>query len=160
MGVRVRSLRSDDRDWLASMAIELWGDQIVVGHGRTWRPAELDGFVAQDDDGQRVGVLTFEIRDDEVEVVTIDVLRRREGIGTALMLAVIERAHAAARTRMLVMTTNDNVPALGLYERLGFSVVEVREGAVAESRRIKPSIPLTGVGGTPITDEVLLELRP
>jgi ribosomal protein S18 acetylase RimI-like enzyme len=142
------------------MAVELWGDDIVVGRGRVWRPADLDGFVAQDDDGDIVGLLTFEIRDDELEVVTLDAFRRRTGIGSALMLAAIERAHAAARERVTVMTTNDNTPARGLYERLGFRVAEIRRGAVAESRGLKPSIPFVGVGGVPITDEIVFELRP
>ncbi len=159
MGVRVRPLRSEDRAWAASLILERWDDEIVVGHGHTWRPAELDGFVAQDDDGTRVGLLTFDVAGGVLEVVTIDALRAREGIGSALMLAAIERAHAAALS-VRVMTTNDNAPAVAFYEELGFRIVEVREGAVAESRSIKPSIPMVGVGGVPITDEVLLELAP
>jgi len=140
--------------------LERWGDETAVGHGLVWRPAELDAFVAQDDDGTRVGVLTYDAREDALEIVTIDAFRPREGIGTALMLAAIERAHDAAAQRVVVMTTNDNEPAIAFYEHLGFRVTEVREGAIEEARAIKPSIPPTGVGGTPITDEVLLELRP
>ncbi|MGZ4152494.1 MAG: GNAT family N-acetyltransferase [Actinomycetota bacterium] len=160
MGVRVRPLRADERDWARSLMLERWGDETAVGHGVVWRPAELDAFVAQDDDGSRVGLLTFDVGDDVLEVVTIDALREREGIGTALMLAAIERAHAAAVTTVRVMTTNDNEPAIAFYEHLGFRVTEVREGAVADARALKPSIPLVGVGGVPITDEVILELRP
>jgi ribosomal protein S18 acetylase RimI-like enzyme len=160
MGVRVRPLRPDEREWVRDLLLERWGDERVIGHGLVWRPAELDGFVAQDDDGDRVGLLTFDVREDVLEVVTIDAFRPRQGIGTALMLAAIERAHAAAIGRVLVMTTNDNEPAIAFYEHLGFRVTEVREGAIEESRKLKPSIPPIGVGGTPITDEVLLELRP
>jgi ribosomal protein S18 acetylase RimI-like enzyme len=140
--------------------LDRWGDERVVGHGLVWRPAELDGFVAQDDDGERVGLLTYDVREDVFEIVTVDAFREREGIGSALMLSAIERAHASACPRVLVMTTNDNGPAIAFYEHLGFRVVEVREGAVAASREVKPSIPAIGVGGVPITDEVLLELRP
>jgi ribosomal protein S18 acetylase RimI-like enzyme len=159
MGVRVRPLRPDERAWARDVVVERWADEIVVGHGKVWRPADLDGFVAQDDDGSLVGLLTFDVEDDVLEVVTMDALREREGIGTALMLAAIERAHAAA-LRVRVMTTNDNEPAISFYEHLGFAVTEVRKGAVDESRKRKPSIPLVGVNGTPISDEVLLELRP
>lgn len=160
MGVRVRPLRPDERDWARSLMLERWGEEMAVGHGVVWRPAELDGFVAQDDDGSRVGLLTFDVRDDVLEVVTIDALREREGIGTALMLAAIERAHAAAVSTVRVMTTNDNQPAIAFYQHLGFRATEVREGAVADSRALKPSIPLVGVGGVPITDEIILELEP
>jgi len=160
MGVRVRPLRPDEREWVRSLMLDRWGDERVVGHGLVWRPAELDGFVAQDDDGERVGLLTYDVREDVLEIVTLDAFREREGIGSALMLSAIERAHASASERVVVMTTNDNEPAIAFYEHLGFRVVEVLEGAVAASRAIKPSIPATGVGGVPITDEVLLELRP
>jgi ribosomal protein S18 acetylase RimI-like enzyme len=160
MGVRVRPLRPDERDWVRDLMLERWGDERVVGHGFVWRPAELDGFVAQDDDGSRVGLLTYDVRDGVLEIVTIDSFRPREGIGSALMLSAVERAHHAALPRVLVMTTNDNEPAIAFYEHLGFRLAEVREGAMEEARKIKPSIPLVGVGGRPITDEVLLELRP
>jgi ribosomal protein S18 acetylase RimI-like enzyme len=159
VGVRVRPLRPDDRAWARELVVERWGDEMAVGHGQVWHPAELDGFVAEDDDGSLVGLLTFDVDGDVLEVVTMDALRQREGLGTALMLAAIERAHAAA-LRVRVMTTNDNEPAIAFYEHLGFSVAEVRRRGVDEARKVKPSIPLTGVNGTPITDEVLLELRP
>jgi ribosomal protein S18 acetylase RimI-like enzyme len=160
MGVRVRPLRPDERDWGRSLIVERWGDETAVGHGVVWHPAELDGFVAQDDEGSRVGLLTFDVQGAVLEVVTIDALREREGIGTALMLAAIERAHAAAISTVRVMTTNDNQPAIALYRHLGFRVTETREGAVADARALKPSIPLVGVGGVPITDEIILELEP
>jgi ribosomal protein S18 acetylase RimI-like enzyme len=159
MGVRVRPLRPDERPWARSVMLELWGDERVVAHGMEWRPAELDGFVAQEDDGDRVGLLTFDLADGVLEIVTVDAFRRHEGIGTALMLAAVERAHAAACAVVRVTTTNDNEPAIGFYEHLGFRVVEVREGAITEARKLKPSIPMVGVAGRPIVDEVLLELR-
>lgn len=58
-----------------------------------------------------------------------------------------------------MITTNDNVRAARLYEHLGFQVAEVRPGAVTASRAIKPTIPLQGPNGTPITDEIEYELR-
>ena len=156
--MRVRPIRDDDRAWVRTTLIERWGDEVVVGHGMVFRPVELDGFVAQDDDGTPVGLLTFDVEDAVLEVVTVDAFRPREGIGSALMLAAIERAHAAACARVRVMTTNDNAPAIAFYRSLGFRVTEVRAGAVEASRALKPSIPRVGVGGVPITDEIDLEL--
>jgi ribosomal protein S18 acetylase RimI-like enzyme len=158
--VRVRPLRPDEREWARSFLDERWGGETVVAHGVEFRPAELDGFVAQDDAGARVGLLTFDVDADVLEVVTLDAVRRREGIGSALMLAAIERAHASACRAVRVMTTNDNRPAIAFYGSMGFRVAEVREGAVAQARAIKPSIPFVGVDGTPITDEVVFELHP
>jgi hypothetical protein len=50
------------------------------------------------------------------------------------------------------------VRAARLYERLGFHVAEIRPGAVAVSRAIKPTIPRFADDGTPITDEIEYEL--
>jgi hypothetical protein len=52
------------------------------------------------------------------------------------------------------MTTNDNLPALRLYQRTGFRLVELRPGAVDQARSRKPSIPKTGHEGIPIRDEL------
>jgi len=39
------------------------------------------------------------------------------------------------------------------YQRYGFELAAVRLGAMAEARRLKPSIPLTGDDGIPIEHE-------
>jgi hypothetical protein len=61
-----------------------------------------------------------------------------------------------------VMTTNDNLRALRLYQRAGFRLVELRAGAIDETRSLKPSIPATGNDGIPIHDEIdlVLDLGP
>jgi hypothetical protein len=56
------------------------------------------------------------------------------------------------------MTTNENLPALRLYQRTGFRLVELRPGAVDQARSRKPSIPKTGHEGIPIRDELDLVL--
>ena len=57
---------------------------------------------------------------------------------------------------MQLITTNDNVDALRFYQRRGFVLTELRPGAVDESRRMKPQIPLVGAYGIPIRDELVL----
>ena len=57
------------------------------------------------------------------------------------------------------MTTNDNLAALRLYQQLGYRLVELRVGAVDESRRaLKPSIGEFGEHGIPLHDELELEI--
>ncbi len=57
-----------------------------------------------------------------------------------------------------MITTNDNTPAIRFYQKRGFSLVAVHRNAIAESRKLKPEIPLAGVDGIPIRDEIELEL--
>jgi ribosomal protein S18 acetylase RimI-like enzyme len=121
---------------------------------------EGDGLVAALE-GEPVGLITWLAYPTsgtaEIRAVAVDPVARGRGIGRALF----EAAHAALgragiRSAWLV-TTNDNTPALRLYEGLGYRLVEVRRGAIDEIRRtIKPSIPLVGHGGVEIHDELQL----
>ena len=55
-------------------------------------------------------------------------------------------------------TTNDNLGVLRFYQKRGFALVTVHRNALAESRRLKPQIPLTGIDGIPLRDEIELEM--
>ena len=92
------------------------------------------------------------------EVVTLDSLRPGRGIGTALIEAVKSAASAAGCRRLWLITTNDNLHALGFYQKRGFRLVAVHPGAVDAARRLKPEIPLNGNDGIPIRDEIELEI--
>jgi DNA-3-methyladenine glycosylase I len=48
--------------------------------------------------------------------------------------------------------------ALGFYQKRGFEIVTIYRGAVHESRKIKPSIPLVGYNNIPLRDEIELEI--
>jgi ribosomal protein S18 acetylase RimI-like enzyme len=154
----VRPAREEDRDWIRDLIEERWAGEFVVGHGVVSQPAELDGFVAMEG-ANVVGLATYRIEGDACEIVTIDALVEGRGVGSTLIEAVHERAHRAGCARLWLVTTNDNERAQAFYDKLGFRVVAVREGAVDEARKLKPSIPLIGPGGVPITDELEFERR-
>jgi hypothetical protein len=46
-----------------------------------------------------------------------------------------------------------------VYQHFGFDLVALHHGAVAQARRLKPSIPETGADGIPLAHELELELR-
>jgi ribosomal protein S18 acetylase RimI-like enzyme len=94
----------------------------------------------------------------EVTCLLVASGRRRRGIGRALLEAAHDALRDAGGRATWLVTTNDNEPAIHLYESLGYVVTEIRRGAIDEIRRtIKPSIPLVGHGGVEMHDE--LELR-
>jgi ribosomal protein S18 acetylase RimI-like enzyme len=156
--VPVRAVRDDEREWLRDTLRGRWGADIVAGRGRTWTPAELPALIAVDEAGERVGMATYEVEGTEAELVTIDALQPGAGVGRRLLDAVAAAARAAGAERLRVMTTNDNLPALRLYQRAGFRLTALRAGAVDEARTRKPSIAATGVDGIPIRDELDLVL--
>jgi GNAT superfamily N-acetyltransferase len=156
--MHVRPLAATDRhDWLEHFVLERWSAPTVVGHGRVYRVAELPGFVALEDDTP-LGVITFTIERDACEVVTIDSLREGVGIGSALLRAVVDEAREAGCRRVWLITTNDNLPMLRFAQKRGFTLVAVHVNALEKSRALKPEIPLLGIDGIPIRDELELEL--
>lgn len=155
----VRALADEDRSWARDFLRERWGDEIVVAHGVVFRPATLPGLVLTDGSDAAVGLLTYSIEGDACEVVTIDAIVEGRGHGSRLIEAVVDVARGAGCSRLWLITTNDNVRALGFYGSHGFDVVAVREGAIEESRKLKASIPLVNEHGVPIRDEIEMERR-
>src|SRR5581483_3877586 len=128
---------------LAWLVAELWGSELVAVHGDVLRPAELPGFIAER--ARRVvGLLTYQLVRDFLEIVTINAIEPRAGIGTMLIDATAGAARHFRCREIRLTTTNDNVDALRFYQRRGFRLAELRPGAVDRSRREKPEIPRTG----------------
>ena len=134
-----------------------WGSERQVLRGREFRPAELEGFLAIEDE-EPIGLITHLIQGDMCEVMTLNSLSEGRGVGTALIEAVASMASLVGCRRLRVVTTNDNLDALRFYQRRGFRLVELRAGAVEESRAtLKPEISELGAFGIPIRDELELE---
>lgn len=154
----IRRLTPADYPRLRQFLVEHWGGEEVISRGIIYRPQQLEGFVLEDEN-EWVGIITFFIKEDECEVTSLDSLREGHGISTQLIDKVIEEAHARKCHRLFLITTNDNLHALGFYQKRGFEIVTVYRGAVNESRKIKPSIPFVGMDGIPLRDEIELERK-
>jgi ribosomal protein S18 acetylase RimI-like enzyme len=157
MAFDLRRLKQSDLPRLRQFWRENWGDEFVVAHGVIYRPDTLDGFVALDGE-EWIGEVTYYFSGSDCEIVSLDSVRERQGVGTMLINKAIEEARAKGCQRIFLITTNDNLHALGFYQKRGFELVAVHRGAVNESRKIKPSLPLVGNNGIPLRDEIELEM--
>ncbi len=156
-GYRIRPLTEDDRDWVARFLKERWGAATVVSRGQVHHPEKLPGFAAVQAHSL-VGLATFHIEGEACEIVTLDSLAEGIGIGSALIATVKQRALEAGCRRLWLITTNDNLNALGFYQKRGFALAALHRNAIEESRRFKPEIPATGMDGIPLRDEIELEM--
>lgn len=152
----LRRLSSNDLPRLRQFWIDHWGGGEMITRGNVYRPEQLEGFVVEED-GEWIGLLTFVVREGECEVTSLDSLREGKGIGSKLIDQALEEARARGCTRLFLITTNDNLNALGFYQRRGFEIVTVYRRAVNESRKLKPGIPLVGYNNIPLRDEIELE---
>ena len=156
--IRIRPINDGDRPMLAWLVAELWGSELVAVHGSVLQPAEMPGFIAERS-RRVVGLLTYQLVGDMLEIVTLNAIERRVGIGTLLIEAAADAARHFGCREVRLTTTNDNVDALRFYQRRGFRLAELRPGAVDRSREQKPQIPRVGDYGIPLHDEIDLTLR-
>jgi DNA-3-methyladenine glycosylase I len=160
----IRRLTEQDRAWVAHFMEERWHSTMVVSRGQIYHGHLLDGFMAIEGTGDGhmregvIGLATYRLEKPACELVTLDSLKERMGVGTALIKAVRQAASEAGCKRLWLISTNDNLHALRFYQKRGFRLAALYPNALVESRRLKPQIPLIGNDGIPLRDELELEL--
>ncbi len=135
----------------------------MVSRGRLYDASVNPAFAAVADadmfgDAPVIGVATYEIVGKRCELTTLHSVREKTGVGTALIDAVKDAARAAGCSALWLITTNDNLHALRFYQRRGFRITAAHIDAMRVSRRLKPSIPMMGMDGIPLRDEIELEI--
>jgi GNAT superfamily N-acetyltransferase len=153
----VRELRDDERGWLREHLALSWGSAIIASRDREHDAAALPALVALRGE-ELAGLATFRLADGECELVTIEAFVRWQGVGSALLGAVVARARESGAARLWLVTSNDNLAALRFYQRRGLRLTAVHSGAVDRARRQRPAIPLLGAHGIEVHDELELEL--
>lgn len=154
---QIKPINKEDKAWVSHLLKEWWAGPEVVTRGTLHQADELPGFIAVLE-GKPAGLITYRIDKKECEVVTMNSLIERKGIGSALIDAVKNVAISKGCQRLWLITTNDNTAALRFYQKYGLSLVAVHRNAIEKSRQLKPEIPLIGNDGIPIRDEIELEI--
>jgi ribosomal protein S18 acetylase RimI-like enzyme len=152
----IRPATSADRPHIAELAEYFWDEVEIECFGRSYQVDTLPAYVARDGD-EIVGVASYAREGDVVNLVMLNVLPLWQGRGAAhgLIAAMVQVARAENAERIVLATTNDDLPALGLYQRLGFTITRVLVGRLLEHHgEVEP-----GFAGIPVRDEVQMELR-
>ncbi len=156
--IKIREIKLGDYEWIKKLFKRRWGGEFIVTRGKIHKINELKGYIAEVDK-KRVGLITYKIRGKELEIVSLDSILQGKGIGTRLIKKVISLAKKKKLTRIWLITTNDNLKALGFWQRRKFVLVKVYPNALKISRKLKPNIPLIGAEGIPLRDEIELEMK-
>ena len=154
----VRPIAADDKGWVVEALETHWNSTLVVSRGVLHDISAQKGFAAVRD-GLPIGLLTYHIVGDQCEITLMQSMRECIGVGSALIGAVKDTAIREGCRRLWLITTNDNLHALGFYQRRGFTLAGVYPNALARSRELKPGISMTGMNGIPLRDEIELEMR-
>jgi ribosomal protein S18 acetylase RimI-like enzyme len=148
MTVTVRLARPDEFEAIGSLTIDAYSafPEIVADseyfeeiRDVARRAVECPIFVAVDDDGTVLGGATYvpgpgnpfaEVeRDGEagIRMLAVAPSAQHGGIGTALAVALIDRARADGRDGMALLSLASMTAAHAMYERLGFRRVPARD---------------------------------
>lgn len=175
----IRPIEPRDLTWVREELIRNWHATQISSRGKWFDADRLPGFIAESG-VTRIGLVThaplaantptsperrghldpFPLRED-CEVITLS--SREEwggkGAGSLLLSACETAARNAGAPRIFLTTTNDNLHALGFYQRRGWSIVRVHRHAMDIARQTHAEIPTVGMNGIPLRDEIELERR-
>jgi len=141
------------REKVQPILVGTWSSTKIVANGKLWDTLSMPGFAAVCGDDV-LGYLFYEFHDGKCEIFVLESLAQNIGIATALIEKVKQVAKSSNASRVIVATSNDNTHAIRFYQRRGFAIREVRIGAMDIARELKPSIPIVGIDGILLRDEI------
>lgn len=154
--VTYAGITEESRAQACAFLLARWSTTCMVLRGEAHDLAPLPGIVSLDDAGQIVGLIMYRVYGDTGEIMLLDAAIEGRGIGTTLLHQAMDRMRALGAARACLITTNDNLAALGLYQRHGFDLVKLYHGSMEAVRRFKPDLPLIGENGIPLRHELEL----
>jgi len=130
-----------------------WGEPEQIMFDMKLKIHELPAYIAESN-GKLIGFIAHKPLEKSMLIAALAVLPRYQGsgIGKALIQKVEEKARQLSKKKLLVSTSNDDLPALAFYQKIGFQIFEVKPNVIAE----KHGKAILGLGGIPIRDEIML----
>jgi GNAT superfamily N-acetyltransferase len=147
---------ASDADRLAALTLfeRDFGRTRLITFGEVLHLETLPTVVA-DVDGEIAGALAHMERQGILHVVALatDPTWQRSGVGGYLVAEAELLARARRFGKVLVATTNDNLPSLYFYQRKGYRITQILPGSMTG---VGGDAPATGFAGIPIRDEIHL----
>jgi ribosomal protein S18 acetylase RimI-like enzyme len=152
--VLVHEATDRDRSVVRSLFQRDFGRTRIVAFGEVMNVDEMPALVATIHE-EVSGALAYRLHGDGLHVVALatDPMWQRSGVGGHLVAEAELLARRLGLARLVVTTTNDNLPALYFYQRRGYRMT----GIVAGSVVAQTGNAVAGFAGIPIRDEVQLE---
>jgi ribosomal protein S18 acetylase RimI-like enzyme len=145
---------TEDRARIRELVRRFWGEGEQLAFDKRYVVSDLPTWIAKN--GRRmIGFVSFADLKDDLLIVALGVLAQYQnaGIGRSLVEKAESEARKSGKRRLLVATSNDDLPALAFYQFLGFRIFDVKPDAIVE----KHGQILKGMGGLPIRDELRLQ---
>lgn len=155
--MEIKNISYKNRNQTNQFINSQWFSTTMVVKGEVVDMTVLDGFVAYEN-LNIIGLITYRIKDNECEIISLDSLKERHGIGTSLVNKVIQVATKNECIKVKLISTNDNINAIRFYQKRGFDMVRIYYNSLEIARKIKPSIPMIGEYNIPLKHEIEFEM--
>src|SRR5580704_14466121 len=109
--ITIRPIQRADKDWIGEVLQKWWGSTVIVSGGKIRDAATLSGFIAMKESKQ-IGLVTYVIEKNECEIISLNSLLEKYGVGSQLVEKVIDVAKVQHCKRVWLIETNDNIKAL------------------------------------------------
>lgn len=154
--VLVREATDADRAAARELFEHDFGRTKIVAFGEVMDIDQMPALVAVLHDGPS-GALAYRLLGDALHIVALatDPMWQRSGVGGHLLVEAELLARRLNLKRLVVATTNDNLPALYFYQRREYRLTELVPNSVIAHTHTE----LPGFAGIPVRDEVRLEKR-
>jgi ribosomal protein S18 acetylase RimI-like enzyme len=152
---RIAKLKAaEERKTIQEFVKRFWGEEEQLTFDRKFAVTRLPAYVAKADNSV-IGFVSFVEMGDAMIIVALGILPKYQnaGVGRSLLRKVEDESRKLKKKKLLVSTSNDDLPALAFYQSNGFQIYEVKLNVIAE----KHGTILKGIGGLPIRDELRLQ---
>ncbi len=152
------NVNEKNREIVNDFIVSHWGSTKMILRGEVVDMTKTSGILLIENN-DIVGLITYIFYGDTCEITSLDSLEENIGIGSKLIERLVEIAIDKGCTKIVLITTNDNINAFGFYQKRGFDLVAVNFNALDKSRELKPSIPLIGENNIPLKHELEFQLK-
>ena len=152
---KISKVKSDEeRQTIQKFVKRFWGEDEQLTFDRKFIVTELPAYVAKADDNI-IGFISFAEKDDAMIIVALGILPKYQnaGVGRGLTRKIEQESKKLKKRKLMVSTSNDDLPALAFYQSNGFQIYEVKPNILIE----KHGMILKGIGDLPIRDELRLQ---
>ena len=154
--VLTRDAKEGERHAALDLFRRDFGRTDVAAFGEVVSLESVPGLIVAEMETDISGALAWRRLRDALQVVALatDPMWQRSGVGGHLLAEAEMVARRERLSRVIIATTNDNLPAVYFYQRRGYRITDVVRGAGAQHAAAPAA---TGFADIPVMDELRLE---
>jgi ribosomal protein S18 acetylase RimI-like enzyme len=153
--VLTREATAAEQDAALELFRRDFGRTSIASFGEVIPLSETSTIVAEMQ-GDVSGALAWRPRENALQIVALatEPMWQRSGVGGHLVAEAEVVARRTGATRVVLATTNDNLPALYFYQRRGYRITDVVRDAWRDHAELTIGV---GFASIPVLDELRLE---